>query len=386
MPQHPDRPHRCKAALRGAVIALGMSCMLAGCGHSARHQLAEAEAAYQSGDFPAAAAILGKLDLTHKNTAASSLLEVRVDLATGQGDAAFRALGEARKAGAPQRALAPLEAEVALQTGDGDKAMALIQKLGPQDAGTVHHVTGLKYFSAGNAPQALAELSQAHMLDPANCAYALDDAFVKARLGLFDPAIAEVETLVRFRPRYMLAIMFIARTNAQKGDHGAALAAYQQALKVQPANAEALTGAAEMYIALGQNAKARAMLDAADKAGGSIPHSTFMRGIIYGHEGHLDKALDLLMTSDIDVGTDADAADIAGNAYMDQNQPLPAITDFESAVRLRPDLPKYRVELAYAQLAFGDRTAAHASLRELLERFPNAPGVAQLQQKLAEPQ
>jgi tetratricopeptide (TPR) repeat protein len=305
-----------------------------------------------------------------------------VDLATGQGDAAFRALNDARKEGASPRVLAPLEAEVTLQIGQADKAITLLKALGPADAGTVHHVTGLKFFTMGNLPQAETELAQAHAIDPANCAYALDDAFVKARLGLFDAAIAEVTSLIQIRPRYMLGIMFIASTNAQKNDHAAALAAYQKALQVQPTNPEALTGAAEMYIALGQNAKARAMLDAADKAGGSIPRDTFLRGIIYGHEGQLDKALDLLMTSDIDVGTDADAADIAGNAYMKQNQPLAAVTDFQSAVQLRPDVPKYRLDLANAQLAFGDITAAKATMRALGEKFPAAPGVAQMQQKL----
>ena len=376
------RPSRSKPKIRAAWIAMGLAGALTGCGHSARQQFAEAEAAYNTGDFPVAAAALGKMDLSHKATAASSLLEVKVDLATGQGDAAFRALNDARKEGASPRALAPLEAEVALQIGQGDKAMTLLQALGPADAGTLHHVTGLKFFTMGYSLQAETELAQAHALDPTNCAYALDDAYVKSRLGQLDAAIAEVTALLQTRPRYMLAIMFIARTNAQKKDHQSALAAYQMALKVQPTNAEALTGAAEMYIALGQNAKARAMLDAADKAGGSIPRSTFMRGIIYGHEGQLDKALDLLMTSNIDVGTDADAADIAGNAYMKQNLPLAAVTDFQSAVQLRPDLPKYRVDLANAQIAFGDITAAKATLRTLMEKFPAAPGVTQLQQRL----
>ena len=89
------------------------------------------------------------------------------------------------------------------------------------------------------------------------------------------------------------------------------------------------------------------------------------------------------MHSGVDVATDADAADIAGNAYMKQNLPLVAITDFSDAVRMRPDLPQYRVHLANAQIAFGDNTAAKATLRVLTEHFANAPGVAQLQQKLA---
>ena len=75
---------------------------------------------------------------------------------------------------------------------------------------------------------------------------------------------------------------------------------------------------------------------------------------------------------DIDVGT----------YYMHKGNIDAAISRFEEAVRLQPNLPKARLLLAQAHEKKGDKPAAVKCYREYLQAFPKAPDAKKIQQKI----
>ena len=75
---------------------------------------------------------------------------------------------------------------------------------------------------------------------------------------------------------------------------------------------------------------------------------------------------------DLDVGT----------YYMHKGDVDAAISRFEEAVRLQPNLVKARMLLAEAYEKKGDKAAAVKCYREYLQAFPKAPDVKKIQRKI----
>jgi tetratricopeptide (TPR) repeat protein len=202
-----------------------------------------------------------------------------------------------------------------------------------------------------NAPEkALAHLNKARQFSRAGPRLYQMTADILVRSGKIDAAIAEYRELTAKEPDSAEAHMALGALLDEKGEHGAAKAAYSRALEIRPDFAAA--------------ANNLAWLMANEK------------------NPDLGEALRLAMLAKRNAPADPFIADTLGWVHYQRGAYSLAISQFTAATGKLPDMPSLRYHLALALHADGRAAEARRQLEQCLETEKSFPAKSEARQLL----
>jgi tetratricopeptide (TPR) repeat protein len=154
-----------------------------------------------------------------------------------------------------------------------------------------------------------------------------------------------------------------------------ALAAFEQALAIDPKYASAMWNESETLFDAGRDPdRADALLVSALKNGlGDAASFVITRSLAYQRNGHADRNLRLLEAAVSAAPGDGELRLFRGRYRMDAGDCGGALIDFQSAEQARPADALTYASAALAQLCLGDQSAARASIEHSLQLDPNQP-------------
>jgi len=256
-------------------------------------------------------------------------------------------------------------------------------------------------FDAGRYAEAERLFESAHA-QRNGCEVSLYIGLARYRMREMEAALVAFAEAAKCNPQLTLAHIALGDAYTDKGNDGEALAAYERALALEPANASALRGAAFVYTRTKADAKAAAVLEKYLKieprdaqAHADLGAAYFATGNQQGAELEFRQAMRidpecasaLLGESNLllRLGEEGQAIDllqrvvtlqpnafeprfVLGAAYNRQSRFKEAVEQLEAAARLGGDEPEiyYHLARAYGQLGrTGDRQAALAKFATL---------------------
>ncbi|MCF8534224.1 MAG: tetratricopeptide repeat protein, partial [Reyranella sp.] len=138
-----------------------------------------------------------------------------------------------------------------------------------------------------------------------------------------------------------LAVLYAERGDAwgEKGDHGRAIADFDEAIKLAPKYAHAYNHRGITYLYMGDHDRAIADFDEAIKLAPKYAHAYTDRGSAWNEKGDFDRAI-----ADHDQAIKlepkyADAYTNRGDAWYNKGDYRRAIADYSEALKLKPDVP-----------------------------------------------
>lgn len=341
--------------------------------------ISDARAAYARGNYSAAQKALREASALSPDNVEIMLLNAHVSLAQGAGDIALAAIESAARLGVSSAQLAPLRAEALALHGKSDAALAVPLK--KRDAAIFHYVRGLAFLKADNVIEARTELTQAQTLAPRNPRVAISLARLLYRLSLFDEAMAMAKHAISLAPQNIVPHLLVADIERWRARTPSALAAYSRVIALEPQNIEALMGQAESYYLLGRYKNATETLDRIAEQSPSNTEMFKIRAKVAVRLGQSDKALDALASVGGAFADDAETQSIAGDIALSRDVAWTAVTHYEKAVQLRPDLPKYRANLINALIKTGQAGAADGAIASIPPQFANDPQLSAMIRK-----
>jgi type IV pilus biogenesis/stability protein PilW len=196
------------------------------------------------------------------------------------------------------------------------------------------------------------------------------ELFQKGRL---DQAIAEFNQAIELNPRDAEAYNYRGSAYLKKGQIDRAIADYDQVLRLKPRYAEAYTDRGVAYGAKGQYDRAIADFNRAVELNPRYAPAWSCRGGMYLNKGQIDRAIaDFSKAVEVDPGY-AMGYNNRGTAYMQQKRYDQAIFDFDKALRLDP-----RQASAYANrgIAYFEKGQIDRAITDLTRALEIDPGVA----------
>ncbi len=155
--------------------------------------------------------------------------------------------------------------------------------------------------------------------------------------GLYDPAIVDFDTAIRFDPGFAAAYNNRGRAYAAMGLYDPALADYDTAIGLDPDYIEAHYNRGIARAAKGLHDKAITDFDTAIGLAPDYAEAYNNRGISYAAKGRYERAI-----ADYEAAIELDAKSAhayynRGNAHAAKRRYDEAIADFDVALRLKPD-------------------------------------------------
>jgi Flp pilus assembly protein TadD len=162
-----------------------------------------------------------------------------------------------------------------------------------------------------------------------------------------------------------------------RGNDEKAIAAYEQALVVDPDLTSAAWNLSELMFA---QAKDRDRADALllRALGHGLPEGTkfvVARAIAYQREGQPARSVKLMSEATKVLPDEPEVWLFAGRYRIEEGNCAGALSDFRQAVRLQPANPAAHASVGLAELCLGDRANARRSFLRSLELDPNQPKV-----------
>jgi tetratricopeptide (TPR) repeat protein len=191
--------------------------------------------------------------------------------------------------------------------------------------------------------------------------------------GQLDQAIAEFNQAIELNPRDAEAFGHRGTAYLKKGQIDRAISDYDQVLRLNPRYAEVYTDRGVAYGAKGQFDRAIADFNRAIELKPSYAPAWSCRGGMYLNKGQIDRAIaDFSKAVEVDPGY-AMGYNNRGTAYMQQKRYDQAIFDFDKALRLDP-----RHASAYANrgIAYFEKGQIDRAITDLTRGLEIDPGVA----------
>jgi len=232
--------------------------------------------------------------------------------------------------------------ENAFAAGKGKEALAAVDAALAKhpDVGTLHELRGFALGSLGRMPEAKAEYTKALELDSTN-------AQAKGAL---------------------------ATLRAKEGDRAGAIEMYDQAAQIAENPASFTYLAAQLSLATGDAAGARARLQkVVDADPGHVGARNDLAWLLAEEGKDLDAALALALAAQR-LDPTPDVLDTLGWVYLKRGESAEAVKAFEQAVALRSDSPSMRYRLAVALAQAGNPQRAREMFQTALATgaFPEA--------------
>jgi len=288
-----------RALALGCCLGIGSVTGLVGCGDQTTdiEHIQRAREYQNKREWQASVIELkNALQKNSKNQDARLLLG-QIYLETGNGASAEKELQRARKLGSERSDwLLPLARAYLLQ-GQNQKALNLTLEASdpPEMQATLLALHGLAGLALGQPEAAKANLDQALKLQPDNA----DALLGLGQLALTNRNYSEAEAFANkaseqdqndVRPWFIKV-----RLHRLQNDDPAALKALQHILELQPKNALALLGRAQILIAQGKQDEALTDIEAVRKRQPNLPQANYLHGSILFQKKDLAAAQDALL-------------------------------------------------------------------------------------------
>ena len=219
------------------------------------------------------------------------------------------------------------------------------------DLSDVRLTLGLNQQRMGKDAEALDQFRAVLAADPTSALAHLDTGLSYYNLHQFDLAEKELNATLAISPGYVKAEIWLAKTLAQKGDLNRATAEFNQVLAQSPDNYEAHDGLGTLAAMRGDFAESEQQLKAA-----------------------------------LAIEPAAETHNTLGNVYLHKGELSAARSQFEEAIRLKPNYASAHYNLGAALLALKDIDGARGEFaralqadanylpaREALDRLPRSP-------------
>ncbi len=187
------------------------------------------------------------------------------------------------------------QGKIALAQADLDRANQLDPELA--EAYVTRGIQSYnKYWLTGrekaNAEKALADLTKAIQLDPKNVVAYSGRGFAYYALGRIEEAIQDYDRAIGLNPERTLALVGRGVAYDEKYDHEKALADYNRAIELGNDSARTYLYRAEAYRRIGRPEKAIADAEKAVSLESKARcEACAIKGLVYFHQGELDKAM-----------------------------------------------------------------------------------------------
>ncbi|HYN45323.1 MAG TPA: tetratricopeptide repeat protein [Allosphingosinicella sp.] len=226
--------------------------LLAACSGGSGTAYERGVAAFQAGDIRTARVELMNALQADPDDQAARVLQVRVQLALGDGVAAESEIVRARRSGVPAAQIAHLLAHARLLQGDAQGALREAAHAAPEHLAYAARIGGRAHMALGDGGNAGAGFDRALELAPGDSDVWTDIARFRRSNGNVAGAIEAVDRAVSARPRNAEALTL--RGELSRGQYGlaAALPWFNRALEVDPGNVTALLERAATYGDMGR--------------------------------------------------------------------------------------------------------------------------------------
>ena len=262
------------------------------------------------------------------------------------------------------------------------EAEAILVRLQNDPRGFIDYIA-LKMVE-GHADEAIQILSQRLNAQPNNQALRFALANVQARSGRYDDAIANYQKILRDSPNMQpvtKADLYTRIGGAQfrKGDKNAALASFTTASNLTPNDSGPLTEAAVIYDQSGRTEQARVAYENALKI--DPDNAQAMNNLAYlkaQDQVDLDRALTLAERARKKLPDRPDVEDTLAFVYVRKNLTDEGLRMMRDLVGKYPNNPVYHYHLALALFQKGDKLSAKKELSTALTLKPSAADQARI--------
>ena len=264
------------------------------------------------------------------------------------------------------------------------EAEALLVKLQNDPRGFIDYIA-LKILE-GRQQEAIQILSQRLNAQPNNETLRFALANVQARSGRYDDAIANFQKILGDNPNMRPAAkaeMYgrIGGAQYQKGDLNAALASFTTASTLAPNDSGPVTQIALIYDQSGRTEQARVAYENALKL--DPDNAQAMNNLAYlkaQEQVDLDRALTLAERARKKLPDSIDVEDTLAFVYVRKNLTDEALRMMRDLVSKRPGNPLYHYHLALALFQKGDKLSAKKELSTALTLKPSAADQARIRE------
>jgi len=301
----------------------------------------------------------------------------RIDAAPARADlqtslaAAYAALGNPQKADSalaaalqaqPDNPTAMLaQARQQGTAGDIDSALATVQRTidkHPNDPDAWKLRGDILYYAKNQPDEALAAYRKSAEVKSGFLPGQAGVVTVLMAQGKLDEAAQAIEQLKKSAASHPQTRLLETQLAYQKKDYKAAHDLSQQVLKMAPDNVQALQVAGATEFQLGNLTQAETYFNKALQSVPNLPMARRMLMATYLRIGQPDKALALLPAGGNGTGQqDSELLSLAGQAYLQKNEPRKAEQLLASASQLDPQNNRKRTSVALARLASGNASA-----------------------------
>ena len=228
--------------------------------------------------------------------------------------------------------------------------------------------------AVGDIDGAIADYSSAIAIHPQNPASFNNRGSERMRKNDFEGALADFETAVRLNPRYAQAQRNLGTVKKSRHDFNGALAEYDRAIEIEPNNAQGYFDRGSTRVEMGDLEAGLSDLNEAIQRNSKSAAAYAARARVYLQlDNHTAAERDFTQAIALDSNNPALAYE-RGCLYYDKEEWGEALTDFERAMQLDPRHDEYaRIRTALVQLREGETDTAHATLRELVQRWKATP-------------
>ena len=291
------------------------------------------------------------------------ILAAQIDLAQIDGIGAESNLRAAMESGIGKQKIYPMLAEALARQNKPEITLKIARESGSK--ATQYFVTGLLGLHEKQIWQARQDIEKAHKLAPDNHRISIELAYVRAELGLFDPALQLAGRAAKDEPRNIKAHEAVAEIAMRKQDFPKAIQSFDEILNIASGNRSAIAGKARALVASGKLNTAKKHINALPPILIENDDMQMMLGKIAAQQNKFQKAVTHFANAGQMVKADSEAIYWSGITQLNLGQPWKAISLIEEAVRARPDLPEYRAKLIETLLFVGDETGAKIRIAEI---------------------
>lgn len=294
--------------------------------------------------------------------------------ATGQFAKSQAAIDAALKAQPTSTPARLFQARLLGEQGRADDALALLAQVAqadPQNAEVWMHKGEVLWHGKGDLDGAAAAYREAITRNPRLAVAHTGLAGLLLARNDLAAAATEIDALRNLPGQRLTAMYFEAQSAFQSGNTARAYEVVQQVLKASPNSASALQLAGSIEL---QNRSLLAAERSLTKALQLAPELTYARRLLaqtYLRAGQPDKALTTLGPLLSVPKPSNSALSLAGEAYLQDNQPAKAEAAFKQALAADPGSTRNRTALALLQL---DKNKSEAVMSDLQSLAANDPG------------
>lgn len=367
----------------GPVTALAVALMVSACsGEKPEALVASAQDYLKRNDVPAAIIQLKNALKANPNSAKARLMLGQALLATGDAAGAITEFSKAKDQGAPADEVVPALVQALLQSGQFGKVTTeyASQQLGSDEAqASLKTRVAIAWLRQGERDKARDSLNEALKAKADYAPAFLEQARISAVSGDLDGALAGLDKV----PRQSAVAPEALKLRGDlllygKQDREAALAAYQEALKIDPAYKDGQAGLIELLLVQGKLDAAENALQDLAKAAPGRPITVYLQTMLAYAKKDYKGAQELSQQMVKLLPESYRALELAGMTELQLGANVQAESLLTKALQLNPGLSMARRGLIATNMRQGRVDKALALLPPDLEQNDRDPAMLAL--------